>query len=265
MIKIYQKLNYATEGAEKRALVDRITKVIEKANLSEVFAFSIGGDGTMMHSMGTELNGKNRKIVGINAGNVGFLTPYGKDDVDKLLYDLERAVYRVENRSVLECKNFNSLLAVNDFVITGETPNSMIEFDLRVSHRGVVSRAGKYKANGIVLSGPCGSTAYNMNVGGSIIDPVMKCMQLAMIAPMTLGARPLIFSKDSVVEIKVHGSYQCYADGQRVASELTQSERGKQMLEFTIFKHESAIVVPLNWNFYSMLAAKLHWNNGNAV
>lgn len=265
MIKIYQKLNYATEGAEKRALVDAITQKIKHANLSEDFAFSIGGDGTMMHAMGIELNGKNRKIVGINAGNVGFLTPCGKDDVDDMLVAINSGAYRIEKRSVLECKNFNSQFAVNDFVITGLTPNDVIEFSLSVTHDGIVSKAGTYKASGIVLSGPCGSTAYNMNAGGSIIDPVMKCMQLVMIAPMTLGARPLIFSKNSVINIEVHGLYRCYRDGQEIPAELVQSEYGKSALEFTLFRHESRLVVPLNWNFYSMLATKLHWNNGNAV
>lgn len=265
MLKIYQKLNYESEGAEKRALVDSITQKIQYSDVSGDFAFSIGGDGTMMHSMGIELNGKNRLLVGINAGNVGFLTPYGKDDVDDMLRCLINGMYRVEKRSVLVCKNFDSMLAVNDFVITGATPNDMVEFTLSVTHRGVVSQAGKYKATGVVLSGPCGSTAYNMNVGGAIVDPVMKCMQLAMIAPLTLGARPLIFSKDSTINIQMHGQYHCYRDGQRVPNELIQSESGKSSLEFTIFQHEANIMVPLDWNFYSMLAKKLHWNNGNAV
>lgn len=265
MIKIYQKLNYESEGAEKRTLVDSITQRIEKANLSGDFAFSIGGDGTMMHSMGVELNGKNRLLVGINAGNVGFLTPYCKDDVDELLYSIIQGQYRIENRSVLQCKNFDSMLAVNDFVITGATPNDMVEFTVSVSHGDVISHAGRYKATGIVLSGPCGSTAYNMNVGGAIVDPVMKCMQLAMIAPLTLGARPLIFSKDSTIKIQMHSAHHCYRDGQRVPHTLIQSQEGQAALEFTLFRVESRIMVPLDWNFYSMLATKLHWNNGNAV
>lgn len=253
---IFKKLNYEFDTPEKRLDTDTIIKYINDnfKELSDV-VFSVGGDGTMLHTM-RETRDATLKIVGINTGNVGFLTPYGKEDMLKLKHDLENKTYRVEKRSKLY--SMSGYTAVNEFSITGETPNSVIDFSLIVEHEDVISRAGRYSANSVIISGPCGSTAYNMNTGGAIVDPVMKCMQMTMVAPMTLGARPLIFSKDSKIIINVHGNFRGYVDGREIPD-------NNPVIAVRLHEDESQIIVPKDWNFYSNLATKLHWNNGAAV
>lgn len=273
--RICQKLNYATETVEKRTNVDTVSAYIKEKMLAAGFVeanikakqvdfvFSIGGDGTMLHSMRCHLY-KSSMVVGVNAGNVGFLTPYSLEDI--LSSDVVSLIQdnpRVEKRSILSHTfSKNKSYAVNDYAITAPEPNEMVDFSVEIEHRGGRSRAGRYRANALVISGPCGSTAYNMNAGGAIIDPVVKCMQIVMIAPTTLGARSLIISKDSKIHVTFHSPSKIFADGI-----LIEDVNPTDNLTFTVslLQRESNIVVPQDWNFFSVLAKKLHWNNGKDV
>ena len=273
--RICQKLNYDSETTEKQQNVDKLTSYIkgqmldagfvEAPNKSKTvdYVFSIGGDGTMLHSMRHHVY-KSSLVVGVNAGNVGFLTPYSIDDI--LSSDVVSLIQdnpRVEKRSILyHTVGKDKGYAVNEYAITANGPNDMIDFSIEIEHRGLISRAGQYKANALIVSGPCGSTAYNMNAGGSIVDPVVKCMQLVMVAPTTLGARSLIISKNSHIHITVHNKAKVFADG-ILHHELDPIKNDK--FSITLMLRESNILVPQNWNFFSALAKKLHWNNGQDV
>lgn len=273
--KICQKLNYATESLEKQVEVDLVTKTINEKMLSAGFRvaeksdkiidyiFSVGGDGTMMHSMHHHLV-KSSIIIGINAGNVGFLTPYNISDVmSSDIFSFLDKTPRVEKRSILT-NSFRGKkgIAVNEFAITAPGPNDMLEFSIEVEHRGHVSRAGHYRANAVIVSGPCGSTAYNMNAGGAIVDPSVKCMQVVMVAPTTLGSRPFIVGKNSKVHVNVLSPAKIYADGV-LSGEV--DPKGENKVSVSLMAKESNILVPENWNFYSVLSKKLHWNNGKEV
>ena len=272
---ICQKLNYAIETTDKKNSVDTVSEHIKKNMLSAGFieahekdkkidfVFSIGGDGTMLHSMRSHLY-KSSIIVGVNAGNIGFLTPYSLEDIlSSDVISIIKNNPRIEKRSILSHTfSKNKSYAVNDYAITATSPNDMVDFSVEIEHRGARSRAGRYRANALVISGPCGSTAYNMNAGGAIIDPVVKCMQIVMIAPTTLGARSLIISKDSKIHVTFHSPSKIFADGI-----LIEDVNFTDNLTFTVslLQRESNIVVPQDWNFFSVLSKKLHWNNGKDV
>lgn len=273
--KICQKLNYATETKEKQANVDNVSFYIREkmlaAGFSEAdnktkevdFVFSIGGDGTMLHSMRSHLY-KGSLVVGVNAGNVGFLTPYNLEDIlSSDVISLVENNPRIEKRSILAHSfGSNRGYAVNDYAITAPGPNDMVDFSVEIEHRSERSRAGRYRANALVLSGPCGSTAYNMNAGGSIVDPVVKCMQMVMVAPTTLGARSLIISKNSKIHVTIHSPAKTFADGILIQDVETNNEH---TFTVSLLQKESHILVPQDWNFFSVLAKKLHWNNGKDV
>lgn len=272
--KICQKLNYASESEEKKSNVDLVTRIIhEKMKESGIslatskdkkidYVFSIGGDGTMLHSMHHNVN-KNALIIGINAGNVGFLTPYNISDVEnESIFSFLNKEYRIEKRSILQHKIGKKRgIAVNDYVIKPPDISGMVEYSIEIEHRGHVSRAGHYKADGILISGPCGSTAYNMNAGGAIVDPSVKCMQILMMAPTTLGARPLIIGKNSTIHIHFKNNVKILSDG--ILYHEVKSE--EETLSISLLPKESNILVPDDWNFYSVLSKKLHWNNGRDV
>jgi NAD+ kinase len=273
--KVCQKLNYATETKEKQNNVDSLTSYIKQKMLTGGFTeatekdtsvdyvFSIGGDGTMLHSMRNHVK-KGSIVIGINAGNVGFLTPYNMEDIlssDVVSLIDETNNPRIEKRSMLSnLVKKETGYAVNDYAITANGPNDMVDFSIEVEHRGQTNKAGFYRANAVVVSGPCGSTAYNMNAGGAIIDPVVKCMQLVMVAPTTLGARSLIISKRSTIHVVMHSKANVYSDG-ILSHELVSGDR----FSISMLPRECNILVPQNWNFFSVLAKKLHWNNGRDV
>lgn len=273
--RICPKLNYLTETKEKKENVDKVINYIREKMILAGFVeannkdkqidwvFSIGGDGTMLHSMRSHLY-KGSTVIGVNAGNVGFLTPYSLDDIfNSDLISLIENEPRIEKRSILSHNVCDQKgYAVNDYAITAVGPNDMLDFSIEIEHRGLLSRAGTYRANALVVSGPCGSTAYNMNAGGAIIDPVVKCMQMVMIAPTTLSTRPIIISKNSKIHVKLHSAAKIFSDGI-----LTEEITANQNCEMTIslLQKESNILVPQDWNFFSVLAKKLHWNNGKDV
>lgn len=278
--KICRKVNYASESPEKQHQVDAVVESIlskmsalgfkqadDNARTID-YVFAVGGDGTMLHTMHQHIN-KNSLVIGINAGNIGFLTPYNIEDIEngQLFNFLEREdAPRIEQRSILKHtltggKKPLHGVAVNEYAITAEGPNDMIEFSIEVEAKGHISNAGHYKANAVVISGPCGSTAYNMNAGGAIVDPAMKCMQIVMIAPTTLSIRPLIIGKNSTIRIRFKNKAKIFPDGMLSHSILGEG----YTLDISLMKKESNILVPDKWNFYSVLSQKLHWNNGRAV
>jgi NAD+ kinase len=273
--RICPKLNYSTETKEKQESVDNVIAHIRGEMLAAGYAeangkekqidwvFSIGGDGTMLHSMRSHLY-KGSTVIGVNAGNVGFLTPYSLDDIfNSDIVSLLENNPRIEKRSILTHNLGDEKgYAVNDYAIKGINPNDMIDFSVEIEHRDLVSRAGHYRADALVLSGPCGSTAYNMNAGGSIIDPVVKCMQMVMVAPTTIGTRPLIISKNSKIHVKITSACKVFADG-ILLNELPKNNG--TVVTVSLMLRESNILVPQDWNFFSVLAKKLHWNNGKDV
>lgn len=279
--KVIQKVNFATENVEKQVqvtmLCDKITSYMLGLGYSESlstdkkidYVFSVGGDGTMLHSMNQNVN-KNSVVIGINAGNVGFLTPYNINDVlDESIFKFlnGQAIPRIEKRSIMKHTftqngKVKRGVAVNDYSFKAYGSNDMMEFSLEIENNGIISRAGHYRADGFVLSGPCGSTAYNMNAGGAIVDPSMRCMQMIMIAPTTLGVRPLVFGKNTIIHIRFKNKAKIFMDGMPHA----ELEGGKdEVMSVSLMKKESLVLVPEDWNFYSVLSTKLHWNNGREV
>ena len=272
--KICKKINFDTETLAKQVKIIEVIDIIRYKMTSHGFVesidtdksiqyvFSVGGDGTMLHSMHQHIS-KDSIIIGINAGNVGFLTPYSLDDVyNGNVFSFIEKESRIEDRSILQhTLGDKKGVAVNEYAITAQGPNDMIEFSIEVEAKGHISRAGHYKANTVIISGPCGSTAYNMNAGGAIIDPSMKSMQIVMVAPTTLGTRPLITGKNSIIHVKLKNSAKIFADGMYYG-DINPDDSA---LSISLMQKESHVLVPENWNFYSVLSKKLHWNNGRDV
>ena len=276
--KICKKINYETETEEKKLQVDFLTNYIRQKLTEHSFVesipsdkkidyvFSIGGDGTMLHTMRNYVS-KKSVIIGINAGNVGFLTPYNMEDIlssDVFSLIDENKNPRIEKRSILSHQFFSKKgYAVNDYAFTPEGPNDVLDFSIEIEHKGLISKAGHYRANALVLSGPSGSTAYNMNTGGAIVDPVVKCMQMVMVAPTTLGTRPLIISNQSIIHVKTYNKTKFFSDGVLV-EEIDPKEKNS-IFSVSLMKKEANILVPQDWNFFSVLSKKLHWNNGKDI
>lgn len=164
---------------------------------------ALGGDGTILE-VARRAASRATPIVGINLGRLGYMAELEVNELDQLdrLFD---GSYTVEERAMLkvellsaggELKSF--CYALNDAVIANSSASRMIDLELFESGESVTT----YRANGLIVATPTGSTAYSMSAGGAIVDPRTECVCVTPICPHSFVARPLIFSDRSVLEIR---------------------------------------------------------------
>ena len=163
----------------------------------------IGGDGVMLEAA-RRATPAGIPILGINMGRIGYMTELEMtelsllDNIFKGEYYLdERAMLRVEIRSSKGNNKF-SAYALNEAVVANGTTARIIDLELLDNGRLV----SEYRADGLVVATPTGSTAYSLSAGGPIIDPKLSCFCVTPICPHSLIARPLIFPDSAILEVK---------------------------------------------------------------
>lgn len=177
---------------------------------------SIGGDGTFLRA--TQWAGeKECPIVGLNTGHLGYLASYTLDEKDELIRDIkeERAV--IEKRALLkmECACMPEDFwpyALNEVALLKGESASMVNIHAEIDGRYL----GDYMSDGLLISTPTGSTAYNLSIGGPIIQPTIGCLVLSPIAPHSLTMRPLVVSGTSEISLKCEsrtGMWRISLDG----------------------------------------------------
>ena len=162
----------------------------------------LGGDGTILEAARRAAQ-RGTPILGINLGRLGYMAELEMNELDRLSglftgnYEIEkRSMLRVELLSGGELKSF--CYALNDAVISNGSVSRMI--DLELSEGGVPVTT--YRADGLIIATPTGSTAYSMSAGGAIVDPRVPCFCATPICPHSFIARPIIFSDESVLEVR---------------------------------------------------------------
>lgn len=153
------------------------------------FAVAIGGDGTIL-KCASHIVKSQTKLLGINTGRLGFMSALESDQLE-CLKRLKTGDYNVTERMMLECEIFgkkNVYTALNDITFSGMY-SGICDFTI-YDEKGKI---GAYRADGAVFSTPTGSTAYSLSAGGPIIDPNMECIEMTLICPHSLFARPMIF------------------------------------------------------------------------
>ncbi len=218
----------------------------------------LGGDGTLL-SAARAIAGREIPIFPVNLGGLGFLTAI---TVDELYYQLERALrgeQRVVPRRMLACRvmsedvEVGSYEALNDIVIAKGDIARMIDIEAHVDTHYVCT----YKADGLIVCTPTGSTAYSLSAGGPIVFPSVACFCITPICPHTLTNRPVIVSDSSVVQMVNHAEHDSAyltIDGQ-VGRPLHHGERVIcQRSERSVF-----LVRPPRMLFFDVLRQKLKW------
>ena len=218
----------------------------------------LGGDGTVLavaRAIGTRLV----PILGINLGHLGFLTDLAPSDVDGALAGVFNGEYALQERSRLEVvaheggREVEVGLVLNDAVVSkGPEVARLIDIDTRVDGKWI----GTYRADGLVVATPTGSTAYNLSAGGPILDPGVDAMILTPICPHTLSVRPLVLRDQSVVEVflRDQDSVQLTLDGQvghilgpGSSVRITRSPHSLQFLTVPDRDHFETVRTKLGW------------------
>ncbi len=162
-----------------------------------------GGDGTMLR-IGRQVAGLSTPILGINAGNLGFLTAVSPESLSEAIRMLILGNFTIEERALLDAfveqdRKQVQLPALNDFVLSRGLASRLIELEVSVN-RELLTR---YRCDGLIVSSPTGSTAYSLAAGGAIVSPDAEVMLLTPICPHTLSIRPLIVGMNAVVQVRL--------------------------------------------------------------
>ena len=163
----------------------------------------LGGDGSILEAA-RRASQRGTPILGINLGHLGYMAEMEMSELD-LLDRLFDESYELEKRSMLRVELLNAAgelrsfcYALNDAVISNGSVSRII--DLVLSENG--EEVTTYRADGLIVATPTGSTAYSMSAGGAIVDPQVPCFCVTPVCPHSFAARPLIFSDKSVLEIR---------------------------------------------------------------
>lgn len=221
------------------------------------FIIALGGDGTFLDTVPFALHSK-APILGINFGNLGFLTSGSPDSINSILACLEKGNYRVESRTTLLAEPIpqqddipNNLIALNDITIQ-KGQKSMLRIEAHIDNDFLCN----YWCDGLIVSTPTGSTAYSLSVGGPIIAPKANTLLIAPIAPHNLSMRALVIHDDSHISLRVETK-----DSQITIGADARMYRTQAPIRMTIKKGEERVrVIRLrNDNFYAAIREKLHW------
>jgi len=180
------------------------------------FAISVGGDGTFL-TTASMVGHLDIPILGINCGHLGYLAEVQTSNVDSVLDQLITNQYTIEKRSVLEISSSRdgkiaSPYALNEIAVLKSGLSSMITVEVTLNGQFLHA----YKADGLLVATPTGSTAYNLSVGGPLLDPHVNAIILSPVATHSLNIRPLVVLDDSKIDLKIssrNGSYMVSVDG----------------------------------------------------
>lgn len=164
---------------------------------------ALGGDGTIIHAA-KKAALFNKAVLGINVGRLGFMAGLEVNELSNLSRLLE-GDYTIDRRMMLKVGISSSdevFYALNDAVVTKNALSRIVDLSIQIDGDAVA----KYRADGIILATPTGSTAYSLSAGGPVVDPQMRCMLMTPICPHSLFSRSIMFSEDSCLSISTHCS-----------------------------------------------------------
>jgi len=218
----------------------------------------LGGDGTMI-ATARMLGDCEVPVLGVNYGGLGYLAEFRVEELYTALESILAGNYRVDTRVMLAAELLRGAEEVtrsrvlNDVVINKSALARIIEIDAYLNDQFVNS----FRADGLIVSTPTGSTAYNLSAGGPVIYPSMNAIVITPICPFTLSNRPIVVPDDAVIELCLKTEREDVAltlDGQ-VGFPLQSQDRVRIRKSSATFK----LVQPMNRNYFDVLRDKLRW------
>lgn len=219
-------------------------------------AVSFGGDGTFLRTA-RRLRGKQIPIAGVNTGSLGYLAHFSLGRPALLLEGLRDGTLKRQPRKLLTVKG-DSLPddfvrdALNEIAVMKDDSASMINVNVHLDGYYLAD----YRADGLIVSTATGSTAYNLSVGGPILQPDLKSIVLSPVAPHSLTLRPIVVSGESRLLLRMTsrtGSYRLSVDG------YSCTLRAGDVLEIESAPYEVTLLTPPGDTFSASLREKLLW------
>jgi NAD+ kinase len=218
----------------------------------------LGGDGTMI-ATSRMIGDYDVPVLGINYGTLGYLAEFRVEEMYQALESILTGDYRIDTRVRLavEVMRGEEILmhsrALNDVVINKSALARIIEIEARMDGNLISG----FRADGLIVSTPTGSTAYNLSAGGPVVYPSMNALVITPICPFTLSDRPIVVPDDALIELRLRTPDEevvLTLDGQ-VGLPISPEDRVLIRKSLTTFK----IVQPKNRNYFEVLREKLRW------
>jgi NAD+ kinase len=219
----------------------------------------LGGDGTMLAASHL-LEGRETPVLGINLGALGYLTEFQAEETLPALDAVSRGEYRLVRRMMLDWtmvraqQPIDSSSALNEVAVNKSTTARIIEIDFLVGNVYVTT----YRADGLIIATPTGSTAYNLSAGGPIVVPGAQVISIAPICPHTLTNRPLVLPDDAEICVQLNTRDQevmLTSDGQTgvpiEAGDRIEIRKGKRTFN---------TVARMDRDYFQLLRNKLKWS-----
>ncbi|OQY43000.1 MAG: NAD(+) kinase [Fusobacteriia bacterium 4572_74] len=219
------------------------------------FVVVIGGDGTLLQASKNIAN-HNKFVIAVNMGSLGFLTDIRRIEALQVYEDVLMGNYKLEERHMLEVEvRGETHLGLNEVVMAkGGILQKLIR--IRVSGEHYINT---YRADGLIVATPTGSTGYSLSVGGPIIRPNLDVLLITPIAPHNLSTRPIIIDGKEEITLKLEkkeGSAYVTIDGDDLVK-VTKDD----LIKIKYSDKKLKLVLPKSRNYYSVLREKLKWGD----
>lgn len=257
----------AREIELKARVVKETARLLQCALLAEVggiltedldLLVTLGGDGTMIGSA-RFIGDRRIPVLGVNFGFLGYLTEFTLGELFSALEGVREGNFQLDRRMLLDVKlerqgvEIETLRALNDAVVSSGAPVRMIEVECLINKMFVNS----FRADGMIVATPTGSTAYSLSAGGPIVHPSMSAILLTPICPHTLSNRPVVVPGESVVDLVFN----------RAREELVLTIDGQVPIrlypgdQVTVQRSQMTfdLIRPTNRNYFEVLRTKLKW------
>ena len=218
----------------------------------------LGGDGTMIAT--SRMIGNSRvPVIGVNYGGLGYLAEFPLEELFPAIESILKGEYRVQQRLMLTIELWRGEQMVtrnrvlNDVVVNKSALARIIEIEAYLNDQFL----NVFRADGLIVATPTGSTAYNLSAGGPIVYPSMNAVVITPICPFTLSNRPIVVPDDSIIEVRLVTENEEVAltlDGQ-VGFPLQAGDRALIRKSQTAFN----LVQPPDQNYFDVLRNKLKW------
>ena len=220
-------------------------------------AVVVGGDGSVIGAARL-LAFANIPIIGINRGHLGFLSDLSKNSFEEPLLEILNGKYHAEHRSCLRTEKIHKgkvierSIALNEVVLSSTITAHMINFTVLFDGHFVYS----LNADGLIISTPTGSTAYNLSAGGPIIAPELEAMCLTPMFPHSLTCRPIVVDGGHVLTITLNRRARCQIGcGGQIKTDVSQGDELQVHMDRSII----TILHPYTYDYFRVLREKLGW------
>jgi len=264
LLKGLQAANYQVV-VEQRTAQQLVELAVLQMPLQQLAAAAdiavvVGGDGNMLGAARVFAE-VGLPVIGVNRGNLGFLTDLDPDQALAQLLKVLQGHYQIETRQLLQATimRSNQTLAVgraiNEVVLHSDKVAHMIEFEVFIDDQFVYSQ----RADGLIVSTPTGSTAYSLSGGGPIVTPAVNAITLVPMFPHTLSSRPIVVSANSCIRLRTapdNVTLQISCDGH-----VRMAVQPGDEIVIQQFVRELHLVHPTDHCYYRVLRNKLGWGS----